>query len=95
MTKVNLSASPRTISTALIFITFMLLLANILGLISTFYFDRPYAFGLVPLFDLNQENNIPTFYSAIAILFCSILLGLITYIQKQKKKLTSLGLASA
>ncbi len=35
---------------------------------------RPNAMGLVPLFDLNSENNVPTLFSALAILGAAALL---------------------
>jgi len=43
-----------------------------------FYLDEGELFGLVDLFDFAIEGNIPTLYSAVAILFCSALLMLIT-----------------
>lgn len=55
-----------------------LLLAHCLCLVSTHYFDRPTALGLVPLFHFNGESNVPTLYSSVALLVSSALLLLIS-----------------
>ena len=62
-----------------------MLAANILGLISKFYFDHDYFFGLIPLFDFNIEKNIPTLYSSLILIFCSILLAFIASAHKKQK----------
>ena len=41
--------------------------------------SRGSIFGLVRLFDIAQENNIPTWYQSIALFLCSIVLGLIAH----------------
>jgi len=51
-----------------------LLLANITGIISTHIFQHDYLYGLVPLFNFDREMNVPTLYSAAAILLASLLL---------------------
>ena len=62
----------------------MLLCANILGIVSRFYFDLDDIFGLIPLFDFDSEYNIPTLYSSFALIFCSILLAFIASTQKKQ-----------
>ena len=42
--------------------------------------------GVVPLFDLDSERNIPTAASMLLILFASLLLGLVAYIRHQTKE---------
>jgi hypothetical protein len=69
---------------SLLFIIFFLLSANIVGIISTYYLDHPHIFGLVPMFDFNKEKNIPTFYSALTIVCCSILLSMIAASKRNK-----------
>ena len=61
-----------------IYIILFLICANIFGLVSTFCFDHDYLFGIVPIFDLNRELSIPSFYSAVALLVASLLLLIIT-----------------
>jgi hypothetical protein len=49
-----------------------------------YYLDDDELFGLLDLFDFAIEGNIPTLYSAVAILLCSALLALITYTEWHK-----------
>jgi hypothetical protein len=42
-------------------------------------------FGLLRQFDLNSENNIPTWYSSVALLFCAVLLGIIGFHKRKAK----------
>ena len=55
----------------------ILLCAHIIGLIARLVFDHDYIFGLVPLFDLNTEGNIPTAYSGLQLLVASAILAAI------------------
>jgi hypothetical protein len=43
----------------------------------------PTLYGLVPLFDLNGEQNIPTYFSASLHLFSSLLLAVITVLKRR------------
>lgn len=58
-------------------------MANVVGIVFKFYFDSGYIYGIVPLFDFNTEINIPTIYSSLALMFCSIMLSAIALIQKR------------
>lgn len=79
----NLDICPKLVFKKLLYLIVVLLFLNILGLISKFYFDHDYVYRLVPLFDLNTERNIPTFYSAIALLVSSGLLFFIAFVHKK------------
>jgi hypothetical protein len=60
------------------------------------YFHRINHPGFIALFDLDKENNVPTFYSSLALLFSAILLWLIASIHRAKKSssyLSWLGLS--
>ncbi|MGF1567984.1 MAG: hypothetical protein ACFCVD_07920 [Nodosilinea sp.] len=63
-----------------------LTLINLAGQIFGYFFDQERLEGLRQLFDVNNENNIPTWFSAINLLFCSVLMWLIATIQQQHKK---------
>ena len=78
----NLDVCPKVVFKKLLYLIVVLLFLNILGLISKFYFDHDQVYGLVSLFDFDTEKNIPTFYSATAILYSSLLLFFITFIHK-------------
>jgi len=61
----------------------LLLCANIVVLITKFYFGHDRVFGLSRLFDFNTEQNIPTLYSSVALLLASLLLGFIAWMHKR------------
>jgi len=61
----------------------LLLAANIIGIVATTYLDYELVRGLVRFFDFNTEKNIPTFYSAIALLVSSALLFYIALTYKK------------
>lgn len=75
----------RTIVKLLACIVVCLTIVSILGQASKFLFNHPSLFGIVRLFDVNEENNIPSWYSSISLLFCSILLGIISTIKAQRR----------
>jgi len=75
---------PRKILILLLYLILFLLFANITGIISKFYFNHGQVYGLVPLFDFNTEANIPTFYSSLALISCSILLAFIFLAHKRQ-----------
>lgn len=70
----NIEIHPKTAFKYLLYLITFLLFANCLGLLSNFYFGHDHVYGLVPLFALNVENNVPTFYSSCALLVSSVLL---------------------
>lgn len=79
----NYTLSPRNIFSFLLLITSFLLCSNIAGIISTYYFGHDYVFGIIPLFDFDQENNIPTLFSSISLALSAALLALVAFKQKQ------------
>lgn len=81
----NIILCPREVFKKNLYLIVFLLCANILGLVSKYYFEHDYLFGLVPFFDFNTEKNIPTFYSAIALIFVSILLLFIAFTCRKLK----------
>lgn len=56
----------------------LLMVAHLLGVISTYYFNHDQVFGLVPLFNVNFEANIPTYYQSFALMVCAVLLVIIS-----------------
>lgn len=81
--KLDIKIYPKSILIKLLYVILFLLLANITGIVSKFYFNHGRLYGLVPLFDFNTEANIPTFYSSLALLSCSILLTFISLKHKR------------
>lgn len=68
-----------------LYLILFLLVSHMLGLMFKLYFNDNYFYGFVPLFDLNHERNIPTFYSTFALIAASILLFFITCARKNLK----------
>lgn len=60
----------------------ILFIGNLAGIILTYKFNHDYVYGLVPLFSFDREMNVPTIYSALAILFAS---SLLIFIGKKSK----------
>lgn len=69
--KINLA--PKSVFLTLLAIIFMLLIANILGIISKFFLGYGSVKGLVPLFNFNTEKNIPTLFSVVLLLISALL----------------------
>lgn len=71
-------------------IALFLILTSIGGLIMKYLLGHPTVKGLVPLFDLNREGNIPTFYSALLLFFAALIILFISILsRKQKSRYTS------
>ncbi len=69
--------SPRKSLLVLLSIIALLVLANIAGIFARFAFDEESLFGLVGLFDLHSERNIPTLFSSLQLTLAGLLLFLI------------------
>lgn len=63
-----------------------LILMDILVQAIRFGLGIPTAKGIVPLFDVSSEANIPTFFSAFMMGLSSLLLGLISRLEKRESK---------
>jgi hypothetical protein len=57
--------SPRKTLLVLLSIIGFLVLANIAGIVAKFAFGQQSLFGLIGLFDLHSERNIPTLFSSL------------------------------
>lgn len=82
---IQLNFNPAKIIKFLAVIICFLLLAHVAGQFSVFYLDHNEVFGLIPLFDLNEEQNFPTLYSTLALLLCSALFSIIAYAKKRNR----------
>lgn len=76
--------SPRRIAQTLSLIVLCLTLASIAGQFSKNYFDQPNVSKFARLFNLDEESNIPTWYSSSTLLLCSVLLAAITCVKKRE-----------
>lgn len=73
---------PRTVGRFFLGVVLVLTFLSISGDVARFRFDTT-LHGLVPLFDLNREQNIPTWYAASSLLLCAVLLGVCGTVSRQ------------
>ena len=76
----------RKITIFLFAIAGVLLIAHLTGQIEKYVFDHPSIYGLVPLFNLNNENNIPTLFQSVILATSSFLLVIVSILESQRKE---------
>ncbi|WP_459947213.1 multidrug transporter [Desulfocastanea catecholica] len=81
----QISLNPSAIARMLGLVICLLVIASIMGQVSTFVFGHSTVKGLVPLFNLNSERNIPTFFSMLLLLLASLLLTFITLLNWKQR----------
>ncbi len=64
---------PRMLIPGLAICIGVLVLADVFGLWSTFYWGRSRLLGAIPLFRLDFERNVPTFFAMLLLLSCGLL----------------------
>jgi hypothetical protein len=64
----------------------ILALASLGGQLVKLFTGRPNLYGLIPLFNLDAESNLPTFYSSLLLLFAALLLALIGVLKSRLKE---------
>jgi hypothetical protein len=82
--KLVIDVSVRRVIQLLILVAFVLTALSISGQLYRSYVRLidPNLFGFVPLLDVGQDQSIPAWYSAFLLLFCSVLLALISLVVK-------------
>lgn len=83
---VELEVSPRRVARAFGAFVALLVLAHVLVQIVGHALADEQVMGLLPLLNVGTERNLPTFYSASAMLLCSGLLLLITGLEWQRPR---------
>ena len=68
---------PGKIALSLLTVAIVLVVAHIAGAVSSHVFHHEQVFGLVDSFDMNVENNVPTFFSAFILVASAVLLTVI------------------
>jgi hypothetical protein len=71
------SLHPRSVAKILVLVVSLITLASLMGQFCKHVLGFDFMLGFVPLFDLNGERNVPTWYSSSMLLVCSALLALI------------------
>jgi hypothetical protein len=77
--------NPAAIARVLGAVTLFLVLASVAGQLSKFLLGHDYLRGLVPLFYVDQEENIPSFFSMSLLLFASLLLAIVAVLERERK----------
>ena len=75
--------SPKRVLRFFLYLIGILLLLNLAGLYSRMVLQLKYGYTLRTLFDFDIELNIPTFFSAVALLLSSIILSMIAWGKKK------------
>jgi hypothetical protein len=81
--EIILTLSPRRILWLFVFIITVLVLMHLTTQGLKYFFGHDTLLGLTHQFDLDRENNIPTWYSSSSLLLCSALLALIWHRSRQ------------
>ncbi len=81
----EITSKPKKIIFILGAIICFLILANVIGMIARFSFGIETSY-LIELFNLNKENNIPTYFSSLMLLACSATLGIIAFLENRQGK---------
>jgi len=82
----GISISPRKTTQVLILVILCLTLASIAGQFIQHFAHHDYRLGtepLVRLFNVDEEQNIPTWYASSTLLLCSVLLAAIAFAEKR------------
>ncbi|MFC5460157.1 hypothetical protein [Massilia niabensis] len=86
MSSSKFSINLHGVAWALSAIISLLLVASMLGQISRLEFGRDSVYGLVQLFNVNLENNVPTFFSAFMLISSAVLAAIVGRSYKQNRK---------
>jgi hypothetical protein len=77
--------NPSAVARALGAVAFLLVLASIGGQLFKYLLGRDHVYGLVRLFYVDAEQNIPTLFSVLQLLCAALLLTVITVLKKEEK----------
>ena len=73
----EITLQPKKVALAFFWVVMALTLIHSIVLFFYFYLKDEEVFGLVDIFDFDIEGNVPTLYSTVALLVCSVLLSII------------------
>lgn len=81
--KFEIDFAPKRVFRYLLGIVIAITLLSFIGKLNLYFLpDYPGRYDIAQIFDVDSENNIPTMYSSLSLLICSILLAIIAYIKK-------------
>ena len=77
--------TPKQVTRFFALTVIFLTLAHLAGQFSTYVLGYDNIFGIIPMFSLNREENIPALYSTLSLLFCGLLLTIIAAGKNRKR----------
>lgn len=77
---------PSSVARVLGIVVMLLVLASVAGQFSKYVLGRDYLMGFVPAFDLDREQNIPTFFSVLLLLASAFILAVITALHRRERR---------
>lgn len=80
----EITLQPKKVALAFFWVVTALTLIHSIVLFFYFYLKDEEVFGLVYIFDFDIEGNVPTLYSAVALLSCAALLAIIAHSNHKK-----------
>jgi alkylhydroperoxidase/carboxymuconolactone decarboxylase family protein YurZ len=81
--KFSVPISPWKVTRILIVVVICLIVASLIGQFSLYFLpDFPARDAFAPEFNVDEEGNFPSLYSALTLLLCSILLATIAWVKK-------------
>lgn len=78
----HITLDPLNITRTLAVTALVLVLVHITGQVAKYVWEHDTAYGLIRLFDLDNENNIPSYFSASLLLVAALLLSFISALKK-------------
>ncbi|HEY9852256.1 MAG TPA: hypothetical protein V6D28_22470 [Leptolyngbyaceae cyanobacterium] len=79
----KINVTPQRVFRYLLWIVITLTVLSFIGKLNLYFLpDYPGRYDIAQIFDVDSENNIPTMYSSLSLLLCSILLAIIAYLKK-------------
>ena len=82
----RISINPSSVARVLGAIALLLIVASIVVQTTAFLTGHDYQLGFLPLFWVENEENIPSGFSTLLLLFASLLLGVITYLKITQRR---------
>lgn len=74
--------APKRVATLLLVVVLCLALASAAGQISKYFLGHDSVLGLVHVFNLDEEHNIPTWFSSSMLFVCGLLLGMVAFTKR-------------
>lgn len=80
-----LEVSPKKVLKVHMAIIFLLLIANCISVLLYIKYNHDWGYGFIPMFNFDDERNIPTLFSSFSHIACSLLLLLIAFNKRLEK----------